>query len=106
MPALRGIEPTSSAQEVPSKAVLRSVVVTMSLTRGNAQSSSSMTTPSRACMPGSISRRRSTTGWSGPKQRARGDPEEEGVADLAGGARDGDVDGVLGCHGGRLIRPA
>ena len=66
MPALRGIEPTSSAHEVPSKAVSRSVVATMSLTRGKAQSSISMTTPSSAFMPGSISRRRSTTGWSGP----------------------------------------
>ena len=68
MPALRGIEPTSRAHEVPSKAVLRSVVVTMSLTRGNAQSSSSITTPSRAFIPGSISSRRSTTGWSGPNR--------------------------------------
>ena len=99
MPALRGIEPTSRAHEVPSKAVLRSVVVTMSLTRGNAQSSSSMTTPSSACMPGSISSSRSTTGWSGPNRLTRGDPEEEGVADLAGGARDGDVDGGLAAMG-------
>ena len=68
MPALRGIEPTSSAQEVPSKAVFRSVVVTMSLTKGKAQSSISITTPSRAFIPGSISRRRSTTGWSGPNR--------------------------------------
>ena len=66
MPALRGIEPTSSAHEVPSNAVSRSVVETMSLTRGKAQSSISMTTPSSAFIPGSISRRRSTTGWSGP----------------------------------------
>ena len=87
IPALRGIEPTSRAQEVPSKAVSRSVVVTMSLTRGKAQSSSSITTPSRAFIPGSISSRRSTTGWSGPNSCTRGDAEEEGVADLAGGAR-------------------
>src|SRR5664280_56339 len=66
IPALRGTEPTNSAHEVPSKATSRSVVVMMSLTRGNAQSSTSMTTPSRAFIPGSISRRRNTTGWSGP----------------------------------------
>src|SRR5664280_380579 len=66
IPALRGTEPTNRANEVPSKATSRSVVVTMSPTRGNAQSSTSITTPSRAFMPGSISRRRSTTGWSGP----------------------------------------
>jgi hypothetical protein len=60
------MDPTSRAQEVPSKAVLRSVVVTMSATRGKAQSSISMTTPSRAFMPGSISRRRRITGWSAP----------------------------------------
>ena len=67
MPAFRGMDPTRSAQEVPSKAVLRSVVVTMSLTTGKAQSSISITTPSRAFIPGSISRSRSTTGWSGPR---------------------------------------
>ena len=45
-------------------------------------------------------------GLVGAEQGARGDPEEEGVADLAGGAGDGDVDGWFGCHGGRLIRRA
>ncbi len=62
IPAFLGIDPTSRAQEVPSKAVARSVVVTISLTRGNEQSSISITTPSSAFIPGSISRRRSTTG--------------------------------------------
>ncbi len=66
IPAFRGIDPTNRAQDVPSNAASRSVVVTMSLTRGNAQSSISMTTPSSAFIPGSISSRRSTTGWSGP----------------------------------------
>ena len=66
MPALRGMEPTSSAHDVPSKAVLRSDVATMSCTRGKAQSSISMTTPSSTFMAGSISRRRSTIGWSSP----------------------------------------
>ena len=66
MPALRGTEPTSSAHEVPSKAVFRSEVGSMSARRGKAQSCSSMTTPSSAFMAGSISSSRSTTGWSGP----------------------------------------
>ncbi len=67
MPAFRGTEPTSSAHEVPSKAVLRSDVATMSSTRGKAPSSSSMTTPSSTRMAGSISSRRSTIGWSSPR---------------------------------------
>jgi hypothetical protein len=66
MPALRGTEPTRRAQFVPSKAVLRSDVATMSCSSGNAPSSSSMQTPSRALRAGSISRRRSTIGWSSP----------------------------------------
>ncbi len=67
MPALRGMEPTRRAQEVPSKAVLRSDVATMSCTSGKAQSSISMTTPSSTRMAGSISRSRSTIGWSSPR---------------------------------------
>ena len=66
IPALRGIDPTSSAHDVPSKAVLASEVASMPARSGKAQSSSSITTPSRAPMAGSISSRRSTTGWSGP----------------------------------------
>ncbi len=67
MPALRGMEPTRSAHEVPSNAVLRSEVGTMSWTSGNAQSSISMTTPSSTFMAGSISSRRRTIGWSSPR---------------------------------------
>ena len=66
MPALRGTEPTRSAHVVPSKAVLRSEVATMSCRRGKAPSSSSMHTPSSTFMAGSISSRRSTMGWSSP----------------------------------------
>ncbi len=66
MPALRGIEPTSSAHDVPSKAALASEVGSIPARSGKAQSSSSMTTPASAPMAGSISSRRSTTGWSGP----------------------------------------
>ena len=66
IPALRGIEPTRSAQLVPSNAVGRSAVVSMPASSGNAQSSSSIATPSSAFIAGSISSSRSTTGWSGP----------------------------------------
>ena len=66
IPALRGIDPTSNAHDVPSKAVLASEVGSMPARSGKAQSSSSMTTPCSAPMAGSISSRRSTTGWSGP----------------------------------------
>ena len=62
MPALRGIDPTSRAHDVPSKAVFRSEVATMSCTRGKAPSSISMTTPSNTFIAGSISSRRSTIG--------------------------------------------
>lgn len=62
MPGPRGTEPTSSAQLAPLKPSARSLVATTSLRQGNAQSSSSMTTPARAFMPGSISMRRRFTG--------------------------------------------
>ena len=65
----------------------------MSCSKGNAQSSISMTTPSSAFIAGSISSRRKTIGWSVAEQLARGDPEQERVTDLAGRAGDGDVDG-------------
>ena len=37
-------------------------------------------------------------GWSGAEQLARGDAEEERVADLAGCSGDGDVKGGFRCH--------
>ena len=66
IPALRGTEPTSSAQLTSLKPSSMSVVATTSLRRGNAQSSSSMTTPLSASRAGGISIRFSATGWSGP----------------------------------------
>ncbi len=66
MPALRGTDPTSRAHDVPSKAVLRSAVATISVTSGKAQSSISITTPSSTPRAGSISSRRKTMGWSAP----------------------------------------
>ena len=40
----------------------------------------------------------------GAEQLARGDAEQEGVADLACGPGDGDVDGRFGCHGAEANR--
>ncbi len=74
----------------------RSLVASMPASSGKAQSSSSITTPSSAFMAGSISSRRSTTGWLGTEHLARGDPEQQRVSDLAGGTGDGDVDGPWG----------
>ena len=36
------------------------------------------------------------TGWSGPSIGAAGDAEQQAVADLAGGAGDGDANGLVG----------
>ena len=66
MPALRGTEPTSSAQFTPAKPSSSEAVATIPLSSGNAQSCSSMTTPPSAGSAGSISMRCRITGWSGP----------------------------------------
>src|SRR5258706_103407 len=79
MPCLRGTEPTSSAHDVLSKAVFSSLVNSMPASRGNAQSSSSMATPSSDFSAGSISSMRNTTGWSGPSRTA---PPAHGPAAL------------------------
>ena len=74
----------------------------MPASSGNAQSSSSIITPrSAACALSSgqfehLQDHRLI--W--PQHFAGGDPEEEGVADLAGGAGDGDADG---CFHERLL---
>jgi len=62
IPAFRGTDPTSSAHEVSSKAFSVLLVRMMSDRSGNAQSSSSMATPSSAFIAGSISSRRRTIG--------------------------------------------
>ena len=66
MPALRGTLPTSNAQFTPRKPSSRFAVGTMPLSSGNAQSSSSITTPPSAGKAGSISIKCKMTGWSGP----------------------------------------
>ena len=55
IPAFRGTLPTSRAQEIPSKPRSRSLVVSMPSSKGKAPSCSSMATPCKAAMPGSIS---------------------------------------------------
>ena len=103
MPALRGIEPTSSAHEVPSKAVSRSVVATMSLTSGK-RAVVDLHDHALERLHGRLDLEQAQHHrLVGAEQLARGDPEQEGVADLAGGAGDGDVDRRFGCHGARLI---
>ena len=52
-----------------------------------------MTTPSSALSAGVISSSRSSTGRSAPSSVAARDAEQQAVADLAGGAGDGDLDG-------------
>ena len=66
IPLLRGRAPTSSAMLTPSKTVLGSSPVWTADSSGNAQSSSSITTPSSALSAGVISSSRSSTGVSGP----------------------------------------
>ena len=52
----------------------------------------------RAQRPAVISSMRSSTGLVGPEHGAARDAEQEGVADLAGGAGDGDLDGRFRAH--------
>ena len=66
MPGPRGRAPTRRARLTPSKTLIGSSPISMPASVGKAQSSSSMTTPSRALSAGVISRRRSSTGVSGP----------------------------------------
>mmetsp|Transcript_10300 Transcript_10300/g.24177 ORF Transcript_10300/g.24177 Transcript_10300/m.24177 type:complete len:247 (+) Transcript_10300:247-987(+) len=68
MPGPRGLAPTRKAKSAPSKALFWSSVWTMPLTRGKAQSSTSMHTPLRALIAPGNSRSCRITGWSGPKR--------------------------------------
>ncbi len=87
-------------QQADLAAVERLLRVVVDLDRrsssGKAQSSSSIAVPSAALTASGISSRCRWTLVSGPSICAGGDAEEDRVADLAGGAGDGDVDGVLG----------
>ena len=66
MPCLRGIAPTSRATSTSPNAVSASSVHTISVSSGNAQSSSSILTPSSAPSAGVISSSCRATGVSGP----------------------------------------
>ena len=66
MPCLRGIAPTSRATSASPKAVSASSVHTTPASKGNAQSSSSIRTPSSAPSAGVISSNCRETGVSGP----------------------------------------
>ena len=66
MPFERGRAPTSSATLAPSKALLASSEISMSLSSGKAQSNSSSAVPSAALTASGISSRRSSTFSSGP----------------------------------------
>ena len=66
MPGPRGRAPTSSAMFTPSNATLGSSVISIAVSNGNAQSSSSIAVPSAALTAAGISSRRSSTGVSGP----------------------------------------
>ena len=95
MPALRGTEPTSSAHEVPSKAVLRS-----DGRHDVGQQREGAVVELHDDALEHLQRRLDLEqaqhdGLVGAEQLARGDAEQERVADLAGGAGDGDVDGGL-----------
>ncbi len=68
MPAVRGRAPTRRATLAPSNAVAALSVMVMSRSSGNAQSSSSMATPSAALRPCGISSRRRFTGTSAPSR--------------------------------------
>ena len=95
MPALRGTEPTSSAHDVPSKAVLRSEVATMSCTQREG-AVVELHDHALEHLHGRLDLEQAQHDRLVlAEQLARGDAEEEGVADLAAGAGDGDVDGGL-----------
>ena len=93
MPALRGIAPTSSATSASPNATSASSVHTTSVSNGNAQSSSSIFTPSSAPSAGVISSSCRIDRRVGPEHRSGCDAEQQAVADLAGGTGDGDTNG-------------
>src|SRR6201995_3513802 len=113
MPGPRGRAPTSNARFTPSKILFGSAPICTPDSSGNAQSSSSITTPSSALRAGSISSSRSSIGRAGPRSgpaarrksrlardraggpqpRAAGQAKQQAVADLAGGTGDGNLQG-------------
>ena len=94
MPGPRGRAPTSRARLTPSKIFSASAPISTPARVGNAQSSSSMTTPSSAFRAGLDLEQPQLDRAVGAEQRAAREAEQQAVADLAGGAGDGDLEGT------------
>ena len=101
MPGPRGRAPTSSATWQSRKATCASSVATTLPSVGKAQSSSSITTPCSAPSAGGDLQQMQVHARVGPEQAPGGNPEGEGIADLAGSAGDRDVDGSF--HGAAFV---
>ena len=84
--------PTSRAQFTSRKPSARSAVGVIDLRSGNAQSRSSITTPSSAPRAGRNFDKAQRDRLVRAEHRARGNAKEQGIADLAGCASDGDFD--------------
>ena len=98
MPLPRGRAPTSRPSWQPSKAGFGSSWISIPVSSGKAQSSSSIAVPSAALTASGISSSVRCDLGVGAEHLAGRDPEQERVADLAGGAGDGDVDGDSLAH--------
>ena len=103
MPGPRGLAPTSRHQLASLKPTFGIVGQhRCPCSSGNAQSSSSIATPSSAFMR-LLDRhfdQLEDDRLVGPEHRAGGDAEEQGITDLAGGSGDGDANGLF--HGRRI----
>ena len=103
MPSLRGIEPTSSATSTSPKASSSWSVICTPL-----QQREGAVLQLHDDAAEGVERRRDLLQLQdhrlvGAEHRAAGDPEDEGVADVAGRSGDGDTDRVLGgCHAENL----
>ena len=98
MPALRGTEPTSNAHDVPSKAVRRSDVAHDVVHEGEGAVVDLHDDALEHAHGGLDLEQAQHDRLVLTEELARRDAEQDGVADLAAGAGDGDVDGGLG-HG-------
>ena len=78
---------------VPSKARVASLVMSMRRSSGKAQSSSSIAGPLRRLERVGNLEQAQLDGGVGAEHLAAGDAEQQRVADLPGGAGDGDLDG-------------
>ena len=104
MPGPRGRAPTSSATLAPSKARLGVVV---DVDPGEQREGAVVELHRRALggldRVGDLEQAQLRPAVSGPSIWPRGDPEQHRVADLAGGAGDGDLDGMSLTRGSHLL---